>query len=486
MTAVTIRDLMTDPDLFGHQFAGDNWQAWRGLLSAFYGLSLTDDEAETFKRIAGGLSAPDSALDELFLVVGRRGGKSQMAALLAVFESAFRNYADRLSPGEVATVMVLAADRKQARTVFRYIAGLLHSNPMLERLIAREDKESIELVNRTAIEVHTASFRAVRGYSVACCIADELAFWRSDDSANPDTEILNAIRPAMATLDGKLICLSSPYARRGELYRAWRRYYGKPGPVLVAQAASRVMNPTLPEHVVEQAFERDEAAARAEYLAQFRNDIESFVSREAVEACIVDGRIELPFVKGNKYQAFTDPSGGSKDAWTLAIAHKENDKIVIDAIRSTKPPFSPDAVVKDYAGLLDEYRIKQVTGDRYGGEFPRELFDKYGITYEPAPSPKSDLYKNMLPHINSGKIELPDNEQLTRELVGLERRTARGGRDSIDHAPGSHDDLANAVAGAIITANARQPCFIFEALTSDTMAESATPWGSLDDGIEWR
>jgi len=81
---------------------------------------------------------------------------------------------------------------------------------------------------------------------------------------------------------------------------------------------------------------------------------------------------------------------------------------------------------------------------------------------------------------------LPDNEQLTRELVGLERRTARGGRDSIDHAPGSHDDLANAVAGAIITANARQPCFIFEALTSDTMAESATPWGSLDDGIEWR
>jgi hypothetical protein len=31
--------------------------------------------------------------------------------------------------------------------------------------------------------------------------------------------------------------------------------------------------------------------------------------------------------------------------------------------------------------------------------------------------------------------------------VGLERRTARGGRDSIDHAAGAHDDLANVVAG---------------------------------------
>jgi len=33
-----------------------------------------------------------------------------------------------------------------------------------------------------------------------------------------------------------------------------------------------------------------------------------------------------------------------------------------------------------------------------------------------------------------------------------ERRTTRGGRDSIDHLPGAHDDLANAVAGALVTA----------------------------------
>ena len=37
------------------------------------------------------------------------------------------------------------------------------------------------------------------------------------------------------------------------------------------------------------------------------------------------------------------------------------------------------------------------------------------------------------------------------QLCSLERRTARGGKDSIDHSPGMHDDIANAVAGALVT-----------------------------------
>ena len=46
-------------------------------------------------------------------------------------------------------------------------------------------------------------------------------------------------------------------------------------------------------------------------------------------------------------------------------------------------------------------------------------------------------------------VDLLDSDRLLNQLVGLERRTARGGRDSIDHAPGGHDDLANAVAGVV-------------------------------------
>lgn len=146
---------------------------------------------------------------------------------------------------------------------------------------------------------------------------------------------------------------------------------------------------------------------------------------------------------------FVDPSGGSQDAFTLAIAHRTGDRAVIDAVREVRPPFSPNDVVREYCELLTTYGIATVTGDRYGGEWPRERFAVHGVTYEPAPDSKSALYRALLPAVNSGRVELLDVPRLGAQLTGLERRVARGGNDSIDHAPGGHDDVANAVAGVV-------------------------------------
>ena len=65
---------------------------------------------------------------------------------------------------------------------------------------------------------------------------------------------------------------------------------------------------------------------------------------------------------------------------------------------------------------------------------------------------KSELYRDLLPIINSGAVDLLEHDRLVMQLTSLERRTSRGGRDSIDHAPGAHDDVLNAVAGALVTA----------------------------------
>ena len=89
-----------------------------------------------------------------------------------------------------------------------------------------------------------------------------------------------------------------------------------------------------------------------------------------------------------------------------------------------------------------------MTGDHYGGEFVKELFRKHGISYELCKQPKSDLFRDLLPWLNSGHIVLPRHDRLVAQICGLERRTGRSGRDSIDHAPNGHDDIANAVAGA--------------------------------------
>jgi hypothetical protein len=140
---------------------------------------------------------------------------------------------------------------------------------------------------------------------------------------------------------------------------------------------------------------------------------------------------------------------------TLAISHSESERAVLDAVRERKPPFSPESVVEEFCALLRDYRISIVVGDRYGGDWPGEAFRRFGITYEAAAKSKSDLYRDLLPALNSGRADLLDNGRLTAQLCGLERRTARSGKDSIDHAPGGHDDLANAVAGALDLVSAR-------------------------------
>jgi hypothetical protein len=137
---------------------------------------------------------------------------------------------------------------------------------------------------------------------------------------------------------------------------------------------------------------------------------------------------------------------------TMGIAHRDNGQIILDAIRVRKPPFSPEAVVSEFCDLLREYRIKSVTGDRWGGDFVREKFQQHRISYTVADKDKSELYAELLPLINSAKVELLDNKQLIKELAGLERRSRSGGKDRIDHAPGQHDDAVNSAAGALVYA----------------------------------
>jgi hypothetical protein len=158
----------------------------------------------------------------------------------------------------------------------------------------------------------------------------------------------------------------------------------------------------------------------------------------------------LPF----DYCAFVDPSGGSADSMTLAVAHREGDRAILDAIREAKPPFSPESVVEEFSKLLKQYSIKTVVGDRYAGLWPRERFYVHGIEYQCSEKPASDLYRDLLPLINSRQVELLDHPKMIAQLCGLERRTARGGKDSISHPPSGHDDVANAVAGALVLATA--------------------------------
>jgi hypothetical protein len=154
--------------------------------------------------------------------------------------------------------------------------------------------------------------------------------------------------------------------------------------ILGAKAPSLVMNPSLPESVVERAMQRDRTAAMAEYGAEFRSDICDFVDRDIIEANVMNGIRELMPSNATSYKAFCDPSGGSSDSFTLAIAHYDGKKetAIIDAIREIVPPFSPEAAVAELSQLLKSYHVGRVVGDRYAGLWPTESFSRH-IIYEP-------------------------------------------------------------------------------------------------------
>jgi hypothetical protein len=338
---VNIVQALDHPALFGPHFRGNTWHAWRVFLAALFALPMSEAGHVTYQHHTGRTEPPTLPFKEAALVVGRRGGKSRMLAQVATYLAAFFEYVPYLAPGEIATIAVIAADRRQARVIFRFVMGLLREVRPLAELVEGDTGATITLNNRVQIEIHTASFRVTRGYTFAAVLCDETAFWRDENSTNPDVEIFRALRPGLSSIPTAILLNASrPYRKNGVLYHTFARHYGKNSArVLVWRGTTAEMNPSLDQAIIDEAYEDDPASAAAEYGACFREDIADFVPREVIDACTVRGRMELLPLLGVNYQAFVDPSGGTSDSMTLAIAHRQGDIGVLDAVREVRPPF---------------------------------------------------------------------------------------------------------------------------------------------------
>jgi hypothetical protein len=162
-TGLSILDAMDDGQLFAPLFRPvASWSAWRVAEAALFGLPMSEAELALYRRHTGRQQPPDRQAREGWWIIGRRGGKSRIAAAVAIYLAAFRDYRSILAAGEKGTVMLLAADRRQARTLMRYVVGMLDAVPMLHAMVVNRTAESVELSNRVVIEVHTASSRRAR------------------------------------------------------------------------------------------------------------------------------------------------------------------------------------------------------------------------------------------------------------------------------------------------------------------------------------
>ncbi|MBP7706047.1 MAG: terminase family protein [Candidatus Aminicenantes bacterium] len=427
---------------------GKSWASWRTVVKGIYGVQLDAAERETFQKVAG-RPDPGKPFEETYVFSGRRSGKSYASAVLACITALFGAYERELAPGERAWIFVVATDRAQCQVILDYCRGILRD---YEPAVEDFTRDEIRFRNGAVISVRPASLRSMRGYSTSLIILDEFCFFRDKDGvANPVRDIVASLTPTLMP-GGKLLAISTPWARAGYAWEVFKSSYGKEDPdVLVVKSDTRTLNPEFSDRKIAKAFRRDPVAAKTEWEAEFRADLESFVSREVLERstmayeCLIhDPRRE--------YRAFVDASGGSRDRYAVAVAYEDGGAIIVARVAWWTPPFDPDAVTASVCEILKEFSVWKVTGDRYAAEWVARAFQKRDIVYEAAGKSKSEIYLSALALLNSGRVRLPSVKLLQDEVASLERRSRAGGQDVVDHPEGGSDDLANAALGAAVLA----------------------------------
>jgi hypothetical protein len=446
-----IVDALQDPRLFGELpvfRALTSWARWLVFLKAIYGLPLGAEECRVFCQHTGRsrYAPPPGGFREAAMIVGRQSGKTRIAAMLAAYE-AIR--ASRESDGTPVYALLIAQDHRAAlRNLFSYAVAPFDASSILAGMVVDRTTETLTLRSGIVLAAYPCRPSAVRGLRAQTVVCDELAFYRSAEGNPQDLEMIRAVRPTLATTDGRLVILSSPAGQTGALWDFYRMHFGRDdASVLVWRGSAPEMNPKLPAHYLQRMAQDDPEGYRSEVLGEFRAGVSALFDPEMLEACVTRGvRERLPEV-GVTYQAAADPSGGRRDAFTVAIGHQVGDRIVVDVVRDWTAPFNPSGVVAEAAGLCHRYRVPTIVGDAYGAEWVVEPFRQYGITYRGQAFDRSRLYLELLAIVNAQGIALPDLPPLLRELRGLERRRGVSGRDRIVPSPHEHDDRAVSVAG---------------------------------------
>lgn len=458
---MNIVQAIRDPNLFRPYLADESgsittWARWMCCLRVIYGLPLTKKWQRRLVRQCTGRDPdllPKDGFRNVLLLCGRRSGKSKIGGLIAGFEAALSGREKLCSPGELPMVSIVSPTKDQSQIIKSYTRAAL-SSELLDNEITDDNRDLFKLGNGVTVRILTGGYRHVRSFTQLCVLVDEVCFFGSteESAVKSDTELIRSVKPSLLTTKGRLVCISTKYRPSGWAHSTWKKHFGSDtSTVLVWDAASRVMNPTLSQEDIDAELAEDLESARAEFLNLWREDVSSWLPREAIMPCVVRNRKELLPQSGIAYCGFVDVSGGRSDSAALAIGHKDKTTgtIILDLVREYRAPFSPADIIDRMSQTLVNYRIRSVTGDNYSAEFAVQEFKRCGIGYRKSEKNKSTLYLELLPRICSGGVALLDDETLINQLCGLERRCRSGGRDSVDHGHGAKDDVANAAAGVV-------------------------------------
>lgn len=436
------------------------WRNWLVALRLFYGLKVNVRHADLVLQCTGrkleSFKADGKGFQTALFLTGRRSGKSRIGSLVAAYHGVFSGIEDMVSPGETAKIVLVSPTKKQAKILRDYVFAVFsnHSSSLLSDEIVNETQEGFLLSSGIEIAILVADYRSIRGHSVGLALCDEVCFLQSESEGRvrSDWALIQAIKPSLATLSGKILAISSKYSRVGWAFRVAKKSFGNPeAATLYWEAPSILMNPTLDKKIIEEAYKEDNAAARSEFGNCWRDDISLWLSEETILSAVIKGRVGLMGRRGISYSFFADISGGRAEDSCLAIGHKDDGskKAILDMLYVYKAPNSPVECIADMCRKIKRFSGQKIVADNYSANFVSDAFKANHIAFSKCELPKSKLYLELIGNICSGQVEILDHETLIRQLCSLERRTRSGGKDSVDHPPGKKDDCANSLAGLV-------------------------------------
>ncbi len=472
--------------------------AWIAAYKAFEGKPMTDAELEIWRALSGQQDYAPQERNELWAVKGRRsaGTKTACKFLTYLIHTHGAEYRKCAAKSDRLHALIVLQTRDVAREVMSYFASF-YNDTILKSQVSEIFKTSIELANGFVISIGTCSYRAPRGISIPMVLLDETGAWRTEGT-DLDVEVYKSVRPAMIQFrNSKLIGLGSPWIKNGLLYDCWQRRFDR-SDRLVLHCPTPAMNPLISREELGREEANDPSNYRREFLAEWSDDVDSFLPDSDILAAIrgtVRERAPVEIYK-NSYIAALDASGLSgRDRFTLAVGHRiargsaANTCLDFDALRGwSREPVSQ--VVDEVASLLKSYGLRSVIGDQFGASFLKELLSQRGIEMRCVPftsRSKPEILLALKLALAQGKVSLLDHPESLRELRMLESKRTSGGNYTIAAPRGQHDDFAIVIA--LLAHEAKEDSSGFACLVSNgvSIAAAGQPVGppSINDPRFW-
>lgn len=388
---------------------------------------------------------------------GRRSGKSLIADILALADAITRDkLRSKLRANEPRIAAIIAPRLEQAQEHIRNIGAMVESSPRLKPLLVTVTADELTFNNASAIRAYPCSARSIRGGAWSSVILDELGHYVTSEEGNAAGDrILEAALPALAQFgsDGWLVAISTPLWKQGAFYKLVQRAEsGRYAYMHAIHASTEQMNPAVPKDWMDERRLEDPDLFRREFAAEFIDGAGSYLPSEEILACVRNGRKVLAPVPATVYAGCLDPAY-SHDSFAMAVAHRERDTglVVVDGTWSWTRA-GHESTLDNVAEIAKQYRIGALRTDQAGTQPIKEGLARRGLgtAYVPWDNQnKADAYSKLKVLVNTGGIELPNDDRLLGELFNLEARPTPSGLTRIAAAGTGHDDLASAVAGAI-------------------------------------